>query len=156
MIEGLAKSMKKILAVASAGGHWIQLRRMAPAYQDQDCVYVTTNPGYRGDVGDSPYYAVRDASLWNKWSLLILAIQIFFIVLRFRPDVVISTGAAPGYFAIRFGRWFGARTIWVDSIANVEILSLSGQKVGKYADLWLTQWEHLSSTEGPQYQGSVL
>jgi UDP-N-acetylglucosamine:LPS N-acetylglucosamine transferase len=78
------------------------------------------------------------------------------ILLRERPDVIISTGAAPGYFALRLGKWFGARTIWVDSIANVEKLSLSGQRVGKYADLWLTQWPHLARPEGPYFMGGVL
>ena len=69
---------------------------------------------------------------------------------------MISTGAAPGYFALRMGRWFRARTVWVDSIANVEELSLSGAKVRPYADLYLTQWEHLAVEGGPTYAGSVL
>ena len=73
-----------------------------------------------------------------------------------RPDVVISTGAAPGYFAIRLGNLFGARTIWVDSVANVEELSLSGQKAGPHAKLWLTQWAHLARENGPHHRGSVL
>ncbi|MCI5150914.1 MAG: UDP-N-acetylglucosamine--LPS N-acetylglucosamine transferase, partial [Candidatus Electrothrix sp. MAN1_4] len=50
----------------------------------------------------------------------------------------------------------GARTIWIDSIANSDKLSMSGQKVGKYADLWLTQWEHLARPEGPHYHGTVI
>jgi len=37
--------------------------------------------------------------------------------------VIVSTGAAPGYFAIVLGRLFGARTIWIDSMANIENLS---------------------------------
>ena len=83
------------------------------------------------------------------------------ILLRIRPDVVVTTGAAPGYFALRLGGLLGGRTIWVDSIANVEELSLSGQKAGQHCDLWLTQWEHLAkpvSTEGkgPEYKGSVV
>jgi len=35
-------------------------------------------------------------------------------------------------------------------------LSLSGRRVGPWADLWLTQWEHLARPEGPEYRGSVL
>ena len=46
--------------------------------------------------------------------------------MRLRPDVVITTGAAPGYFAVRIGKLLGARVVWVDSIANAEELSLSG------------------------------
>ena len=78
------------------------------------------------------------------------------IVLKERPNIVISTGAAPRYFALRLGKIFKAKTIWIDSIANVEKLSLSGLKVGPYADLWLTQWPHLARENGPFYRGAVL
>ena len=84
------------------------------------------------------------------------ALQIFFLVLRVRPDIVISTGALPGYMAIRLGKLFGARTIWVDSIANAHELSASGKHVGKFADLYLTQWEHLARDKGPLFKGAVL
>ena len=38
-------------------------------------------------------------------SLVVMALRLFIVHLRVRPDVVITTGAAPGYFALRFGRW---------------------------------------------------
>jgi hypothetical protein len=50
----------------------------------------------------------------------------------------------------------GARTVWLDSIANVEILSRAGRLAGPIADLWLTQWPHLASEEGPHCAGSVF
>ena len=99
---------------------------------------------------------IVDATRWNKLKLLRMALQITWILLRERPDVVVSTGAAPGYFALRLGKWLGARTIWIDSIANVERLSLSGQRIGPHADLWLTQWPHLARPDGPQFPGGVL
>jgi hypothetical protein len=58
--------------------------------------------------------------------------------------------------AIRLGRLIGARTVWIDSIANVETLSLSGAKIGRYVDLWLTQWPHLAKPEGPEFKGAVI
>ena len=88
--------------------------------------------------------------------MLWLLFQMSFQVLRFRPDVVLTTGAAPGYWACRFGRMFGARTLWIDSVANAGVLSMSGQKAGKVVDLWLTQWEHVATPQGPEYRGSVL
>ena len=78
------------------------------------------------------------------------------LVIRERPDVVVTTGAAPGYFALRFGKWIGAKTIWIDSIANLERMSLSGERVRRYADLWLTQWAHLAKSDGPVFLGAVL
>jgi len=88
--------------------------------------------------------------------LLILACNLIWIFIKEKPGVVISTGAAPGYFALLLGKWFGARTIWIDSMANIEDLSMSGSRVGRYADLWLTQWPHLAKSEGPHYAGGVL
>ena len=37
----------RIMAVASAGGHWVQLMRLRPAWQDMDVTYVTTDSGLR-------------------------------------------------------------------------------------------------------------
>ena len=146
----------KVLLVASGGGHWVQLMRVAPAFAGQECVYVTTVKGCEAEVGDARLHLVADANRWNKLKMLLLAIRMLLIVLRERPDVVVSTGAAPGYFALRFGKFFGAKTTWLDSVANVERLSLSGQLVGAYADMWLTQWPHLSRPAGPFYEGAVL
>lgn len=134
----------------------MQLLRLVPAFDGHELVFVTVLDSYRTFVPGNRFYAVRDASRWNKFRLLALAAKMAWIVYKERPDIVISTGAAPGYFAVWFGRWFGARTIWVDSLANVERLSLSGKLAGRYADLWLTQWPHLAKAEGPRYAGAVL
>lgn len=146
----------KVLAVASGGGHWIQLLRLRPALAGNDVTFVTTDPGYREYLDGEPLLVVNDANRWNKFGLVLLALRVLLILLRIRPDVVISTGAAPGFFALRLGRLLGARTIWIDSMANVEKLSMSGERIGRHADLWLTQWAHLAREDGPSYRGSVL
>jgi len=147
----------KVLAVSSGGGHWVQLLRLRPAFVGCDIVYATVGEGYRADLDPaSEFRLIPDANRWNKVGLARALYAVFRLIWRERPDVVISTGAAQGYFAMRIGRLFGARTIWVDSIANGEELSLSGRKAGPHATLWLTQWAHLARPEGPYYRGSVL
>ncbi|MGF6862973.1 UDP-N-acetylglucosamine:LPS N-acetylglucosamine transferase [Rhodobacteraceae bacterium MBR-64] len=160
--------MKKpphVMAVASAGGHWVQLMRLRPAWAGCRVTYVTTEPDFRETVhrlaaqdGEPApvFHTVIEANRWQKVRLLRQLAGLVYILLRARPDVVISTGAAAGYFALRIGRFLGARTIWVDSMANAEELSMSGQRIGKHTDLWLTQWEHLARPDGPTYLGSVL
>ena len=145
-----------MLAVASGGGHWVQLMRLMPAFEDCDLAFVTVNGSYRSQVARGRFYVVPDATRWNKLRLMWMALKLTCILLWERPDAVISTGAAPGFFAVRLGRFLGARTIWVDSIANVEQLSMSGERIGRHADLWLTQWPHLARSEGPHYWGAVL
>lgn len=152
----LARPKKRILAVASGGGHWVQLLRVAHVFQGHDVSFVTVDKMYESDVPGMRLYAVADATEWNKLKLIVQAFQLLVILLRERPDFVVSTGAAPGFFAIRMGKLLGAHTIWVDSIANVERLSKAGQNVEQYADLWLTQWPHLELDSGPYFRGAVL
>ena len=173
----MVESPKRVLAVASGGGHWIQLRRLRPAWAGCAVIYVTTRAGYRDEVardaaempGEAPaappprFFTVPDGNRWQPLRLVRQLAALAWIMLRTRPHAVVTTGAAPGYFAIRLGRLMGARTVWVDSIANAEELSLSGRHAGPHLDLWLTQWEHLAVSEGgpdgdpgPQYRGSVL
>jgi UDP-N-acetylglucosamine:LPS N-acetylglucosamine transferase len=159
----------KVLAISSAGGHWVQLQRLRAAWEGCDAIYVTTKEGYRDDlIADAKrrgqpaprFYRVVDANRWQKFRLLRQLLGIVIILIRERPDVIISTGAAAGFFALKIGKLMGARTIWVDSIANAGAMSLSGQKAGGCADLWLTQWEHLAGSgdgkRGPEFKGSVV
>ena len=146
----------KLLAVSSGGGHWVQLMRIKHAGGGWKVSYVTVHESYRAQVGDHNFYVVNDANRWSKIALMKTAGRLGSIVWKERPDIVVSTGAAPGYIALRLGQLLGARTVWLDSIANVEQLSMSGSWVGHSADLWLTQWPHLARPEGPHYAGSVL
>lgn len=149
---------KRILAVASTGGHWIQLRRISPAFSGTEVTYVSTNAGHRDElIGENcRYFNVTDANRWEKLKLIKMFMDVAWVLLRVRPDVILTTGAAPGFAALMFGRLMGARTIWVDSIANAEKMSDSGLKVHRWADVWLTQWEHLAKEDGPHYWGGVL
>ncbi|UNK42219.1 hypothetical protein MNO14_14935 [Luteimonas sp. S4-F44] len=146
----------KILAVASAGGHWIQLLRLRPAFDGAKLVYLTTQQPTLDAVGASPCHTVIDANFNRKFKLGLMSFQVLLVLLRERPDIVISTGAAPGFVAVVLGKLMGARTIWVDSIANAEELSLAGRKVARWADHWLTQWPELARTSGPIHLGAVL
>lgn len=148
--------MQRILAISSGGGHWVQLLRLRPAFKGNAVTYACVRPAYAEDVPGEHFAVIADATRWDRWRLLKMLVQVAWLVLRLRPDVVISTGAGPGYVAIRLGRLIGARTVWIDSIANVEALSLSGAQIGRHVDLWLTQWAHLAKPEGPQFKGSVI
>jgi len=166
-VKNEVRYRKTVLAVASGGGHWVQLRRLRPAWRECHVYYVTTTESRRPEIEDEQregrrvgFYSVVEASRWDKVKLILQSLQIASILLRVRPDVVISTGAAPGFFALRLAKWMGRRTVWVDSIANAEELSLSGARVENCADLWLTQWKHLSCSgdqgKGPDYKGTVI
>lgn len=151
------ESRPRVLAVASGGGHFVQLRRMRPAWEHCETHYLTTIRDYAAQLeSGATLHVVNDANRWDKIAVARMALRVLWTIVRLRPDVIVSTGAAPGYFALRFGKLFGARTVWVDSIANSEEISMTGRMVRNYADLWLTQWPGLATEGGPLYRGAVL
>lgn len=152
----MSTNCKRILAISSGGGHWVELLRIAPAFEGHAVTYVTVSKAYQSDIPDERLLVVNDATRWDRLALILMACRIMAILIRVRPHVIVTTGAAPGYFALMFGRRIRAKTVWIDSIANVEELSLSGQMAGRYADLWLTQWPHLARDGGPTYAGAVM
>jgi UDP-N-acetylglucosamine:LPS N-acetylglucosamine transferase len=156
---------RKILVLSSGGGHWVQLQRLRPAWRGCKVHYATTDAAQRGPLEDklqregesiAGFHVFVEANRWQKLRLARQLMQLAIIILRVRPHAIVTTGAAPGYIALRLGKMIGAKTIWVDSIANAAELSLSGTRVGPYADLWLTQWADLAQPDGPEYAGSVI
>lgn len=147
---------KKLLAIASEGGHWIQLRRLEPAFEGMELIYASTNSGYSKMLNNNKFYKISDANRWNKLKLIKSFFEVRKIVRKEKPDYIISTGAAPGLFGIIAGKGIGARSIWLDSIANVEKLSMSGRIALKFAYKCFTQWEHLADNKTIYYTGTVV
>lgn len=147
--------MAKILAVASKGGHWVQLMRMQPAYSAHDITYLSTDHRYSEQIGN-PVLAVADSNRERKLLALWMLFQVTVHVIRLRPDIIITTGAAPGLAAILVGRLLNARTVWIDSFANAEKLSLCGRLARYLSTTCVTQWEHLGDGRGVHYWGAVL
>lgn len=150
-------SAPKILAVASGGGHWIQLNRLRAAFDDFEVVYVTTEDHLSDMVDGARFLTVRDVTRKDRLSLLITFFQAVSIVLRERPKVIVTTGALPGLMLLIAGKTLaGSRTIWIDSIANPKELSGSGKLARRFADTSLSQWPDVARAENIECWGAVI
>jgi hypothetical protein len=148
---------KRVLAIASGGGHWVELQRLSPAFEGLETVYASVHPEYASEVPGHRFYSFRDVSRWDRFGFGVLVIQLLWLLLSERPTIVITTGSLPCCIALLMAKYLvGAKTMWIDSIANVEQLSSSGKMAGKFVDVWLTQWPGIAREDGPQYWGAVL
>lgn len=151
---------QKVLAIASPGGHWIQLNKVCNPLEDRfNVVYVTPGAQYSSasTLESKPRTLnISDASATSKLNLIPLAFQLVWIFIKERPTAIISTGAAPGAIAFLLAKFLPIKTIWVDSIANTAEISRSGRMVMNHANLVMTQWEPLSNGENIIYKGSIL
>ena len=148
---------KKILAISSPGGHWIQLNKICDGLLQQQThkiIYVVPTSLFKSKKQENQY-SVIDVSADNKFMLIPCALQILYILLRERPNTIISTGAAPGVLAMLIAKFLPIKTIWVDSIANVRQISRSGKIVKNHVNIFLTQWQHLEN-DTIQYKGAIL
>jgi hypothetical protein len=146
---------KRILAVASGDGHWAQLMRLMPVFAGHDCAFVSTTLAARSGVSGHRYHRVPDAKRWGRLLSPLTLAGVLAVMVRERPQVVISTGGVPGVVAVALGKWMGAKTIWVDSIDEAESISRAGRLAKGSADLLVTQWPHLAG-ERARYYGAVL
>jgi UDP-N-acetylglucosamine:LPS N-acetylglucosamine transferase len=146
----------KIIAVASAGGHWIQLLRLKPAFEGNEVVFVSTKASFAAMVEEHKYYQIDEFSRWNsKFKMIKLFWQSVKIIRNERPSLVLSTGAGPGVIFLFAANLLGVRTIWIDSIANVEKVSYSALIAVKFATKVYTQWPNLAKGK-IVYAGNVL
>lgn len=149
--------MRKVLVATSAGGHWVQMRRLLPALAGCELVFAGVADRLDADLPPAPYTMLRNVSRSDPLGFLVIAWQLARLVRRERPDIVVTTGAAPGLMALAAGKLLaGCRTVWIDSIANSERMSLSGRLARPVADVRLVQWPHLARPGGPDHWGAVL
>lgn len=144
------------MCVSSSGGHWQQLTALRPAWAGKDACYASTTPINDEKLKISHFALIPDCNR-NTVTKIFRSIPTYIRVFRrFRPSTVISTGALPGLFFIVMGKLTGARTVWIESIANSERLSLSGTVASYIADSFFVQAEHLADGKRRIYAGSVL
>lgn len=157
VLEAYLKGKRvSILAASSGGGHWEELMLLKPAFEGRQVHYVTTDSKIAEYHGVYSASVVIDCNQNQPLKSIVCLIMAIRVILKVRPEVVISTGAAPGFFCIFAGRLLGARTLWIDSFANGEELSMCGRLSKSVAHECWTQWDHLSLGTRPAYRGSIL
>lgn len=150
------KSKPRLLALASGGGHWVQLQRLRPAFDDFETTYVSMFDGYSQAVSPARYYTVPDASRFHLRALFPVFTCALRILWKERPQAIVTTGSAPMLLFVLLGRVTGARTLWIDSIANSERMSTSGRLAKRFAHKTISQWETVAKLENVEHWGAVI
>ena len=148
----------RVCLAASAGGHLSQLLKLAESWNGYDTFCVTTTQVVKEQLQKyGKVDIVRECNREHLLRVIVVLLRCARIVFRERPDVVISAGAAVGCITCFFSKLFGAKVVWIDSITNVERISLSGRLVRPIADLFLVQWPELAEKyRNVEYVGAVV
>ncbi|GAB3376494.1 UDP-N-acetylglucosamine transferase subunit ALG14 [Spongiibacter taiwanensis] len=147
----------KVLMAASFGGHYKQLMRVCNLLDSEKYEFVITSTNKFLSIDGKNAEYIPDLNANEIWKVIICMPRCFYILMKYRPSYVVSTGALPGLCMLICAKLLRKRTVWIDSIANYSSLSKSGKYARRWADLWGTQWEHLASQDAKlTYMGKVL
>ncbi|HEV7615135.1 MAG TPA: PssD/Cps14F family polysaccharide biosynthesis glycosyltransferase [Solirubrobacterales bacterium] len=147
---------KRILIVASPGGHLLQMLALEPAWSDAERVWVTlrsTDVEYLLQDEKVVYgHGPTPRNIGNFLRNLRLAGR---ILRQYDPGVVVSTGAGLALPFFLLGRLQRRRLVYVESITRVEKLALTGRLVYPLADAFFVQWDSLGELPRARFHGSV-
>lgn len=133
----------KLLLVCSSGGHLTGMMHLKRFWQEHERTWVTfRSPSTEGVLAQENTrwaYSPTNRHLLNLVRNFFLAVA---IVLKEKPDLVISTGAGVGVPFLFLARLVGCRVAFVESITRADSLSLSARLVLPIADVYV-QWPQL-------------
>lgn len=155
--------LRKTLVVgASSGGHVNELLVLLKAAKDiwpiQPAAYVTTM-AISSDafpVKGPPVHILGEADRTKKMGSLKVAWRALRTAYQLKPDIVVTTGSGPLALFCLWARILGAQIVWIDSVAQVDRMSLSGRLMRPVAHLRLVQWPNLTERHpGTEYVGEL-
>lgn len=161
MKESGKRKTLKLCAGASAGGHMNQLLKLlehSDLWPIQPDFYVTTLDALAGKLAErGRVYIIGECNRHHPFKAIGTLYRSVRLVLKERPDAVVTTGSMPLALFCALAKLFGARVVWIDSVANMKDLSMSGRLVLRFADLFFTQWPDVAAKyKKAQYAGAIL
>lgn len=139
----------RLCLAGSGGGHVRQLLDLEPAWRRHDYFFVTEDTALGRSLAERhptlfvPHYAAGQARMGAPLRMLAAAVGNFFrsagIVLRKRPQVVISTGAGAVFFTVLWARLIGAKVFVIESFARFDHPSLFARLAAPLANSMVVQ-----------------
>jgi beta-1,4-N-acetylglucosaminyltransferase len=147
---------KRLLLVLGEGGHSKEMVRLAglmgSGYRysyvmvadDEVSAGKITSPGRIYRVirpRDKVHHAARDGL-----KTALCALQALAILVRARPDAVITTGPSVAVPVCAVAKLLRVKVIFIETGSRVHALSTTGRILYRFADLFFVQWEELLPT----------
>jgi beta-1,4-N-acetylglucosaminyltransferase len=155
--KGFSAIMKRIvpirmLVVLGDGGHTTEmielLKLLGPNYE-YSYMMSTLDTISEGKIPwEGPMYRVpvplgKHASERNLISVMRSSLKQLGVLLRVRPQVILSTGSSIALPISACGRLLGVKVIHVETGSRVRTMSSTGKMMYRIAHLFFVQWEPL-------------
>lgn len=138
--------MKKVMFISSVGGHLTQLLELKKIFADYNYVLVTEKTSVTEDMNkkynmEYLVYGSREYLFTYIFKFSFNILKSFYLFFKYRPDVIVTTGAHTSVPMCYIGRLFRKKVIFIESYAKRTSPTLSGKLVYKIATSFIIQWD---------------
>lgn len=145
--------MKKVMFIASTGGHLDELLQLSPCFSKYDYTIVTEKT--KSNIGLLEKYPKRVhfliAGSYNTFlskitylfKLIANSFISLYLILKIKPEVVITTGAHNVGPMCCLAKIFKKKVIFIETFANKNSPTKTGKIIYKFADVFIVQWESM-------------
>ena len=142
--------MKKVMFISSMGGHLTEMMQLKDIFKDYEYKIVTEE--HKSTIGLKSRYKSKIEYLkaGNKDHMLKYIfvipyniIKSFNIFIKFKPDIIVTTGAHTAVAMCYIGKLFRKKVVYIESFANIETKTLAGRLVYPIADKFVVQWHSM-------------
>lgn len=138
------KKKLKVCLVGSSGGHLTHLYMLKPFWQDKERFWATFDKeDARSLLKGEKLYPVYYPSNRSIKALIINTHRAIKILREERPDLIISSGAAPAIPFFWIGKLMGAKTIYIEVFDRIDKSTISGKICYPVADKFIVEWEEM-------------
>ena len=139
---------KKVMFISSTGGHLTQLLELKSIFEDYNYVLVTEKTDVTKSMKDKykmSYLKYGSRKYILKYILVALfnLIKTIFLFIKFRPQVIVTTGTHTAVPMCYIGKIFGKKIIYIESFAQRNSPTLSGRMIYPIASTFVVQWENM-------------
>lgn len=142
--------MKKAMFISSCGGHLTQLLQLKLIFNNYHYVLITEKTDVTKNLKNSYNveflpYGSRNQKLKYLFILLINCFKSLFYLIKYNPDVIITTGANTVAAMCCLGKLFGKKVIYIESFAKNNSPTITGKMIYKLHayTTFVVQWESM-------------
>lgn len=154
--------MKKVMFVCSSGGHLTEMLKLESLFKEYKYLLVTEKTKTTESLKEN--YKVKYLKYGSRYYLFKYIFVVLFNVLKsigllifFNPKVVVTTGAHTGGIVCFIAKLLFKKVIYIESMAKVNSLSVTGKVMYIVADKFYVQWEELEKKyKKAEYIGRMI
>jgi len=127
-----------IMVISSGGGHLREVMIALESYDTGKLLFVSSALPHLQNMHDIDMLFINDAhrNMRNYLRNLAQSLNIYF---RYRPSIILSTGAGISVFMFVIGKLMGSRTIFIESGSRILYPSKTGRILYHFSNYFIIQ-----------------